>query len=254
MNRETLSASTATPGDVQPLVVPVIQYHMIDVPSPSSRVRGGFTPPRRFAKQMAYLKSRGFEFQTAAELIDCYRRDGKFPERAIAITFDDGCRDNFTNAFPVLKDLGIRATMFIVPSCVGETTAKPLADGEAPRPHVSRGEILEMSRHGVEFGSHTMNHRLLHEIPLAEAEYEIVAAKKYLEDLLQTPCKSFAYPAGYYTARVQRMIEDAGHTCAFSTVHGPTERLDLYALNRVEIFRRDRFLFQFGRKVLRFLR
>jgi hypothetical protein len=50
-------------------MVPVIQYHMIDKPSRSSRVRGGFTPPARFARQMRYLKAQGFVFYTAAERI-----------------------------------------------------------------------------------------------------------------------------------------------------------------------------------------
>ena len=75
-------------------MVPVIQYHMIDKPSRASRVRGGFTPPGRFAKQMRHLKEQGLVFYTAAELIDHYREQGEFPANGITVTFDDGCRDN----------------------------------------------------------------------------------------------------------------------------------------------------------------
>jgi hypothetical protein len=67
--------------------------------------------------------------------------------------------------------------------------------------------------------------------------------------LLQKRCKVFAYPAGFFTDEARRILEKTGHVAAFTTVYGPTDRLDLYALNRVEILRRDRFLFQFGRKV-----
>jgi peptidoglycan/xylan/chitin deacetylase (PgdA/CDA1 family) len=235
-----------------PITIPVIQYHMIDLPSPQSRVRGGFTPPRRFARQMAHLKARRFSFYTAAELLEYFHANGTFPPRGLAITFDDGCTDNYTNAFPVLRDLGIRATMFVVPSCIGETNSKTLPAGEPPRAHFTRDHMLEMSEFGIEFGSHSMNHRLLHQIPLHEARYEIENSKKYLEDLLHKPCKTFAYPAGYYTPEVQRVIADTGHICAFSTVYGPSDRLDLYAINRMEIFRRDRFLCQFARKIHRF--
>lgn len=233
-------------------VVPVIQYHMIDVPSPGARVRGGFTPPKRFAKQMKYLKSHGYSFFTASELIEYYLERGNFPPRGLTITFDDGCLDNYTNAFPVLRNLGVKATMFVVPSCIGETNSKALAEGEPPRPHVSREQILEMSRFGIEFGSHSMNHRLFHQIPTLEVQYEVESSKHFLEDLLQKPCKTFAYPAGYYTAEAERIIESAGHICAFSTTYGPKGHIDLYAINRMEIFRRDRFLFQFGRKLRQF--
>jgi peptidoglycan/xylan/chitin deacetylase (PgdA/CDA1 family) len=241
--------SHGAPSAQTPTLVPVIQYHMIDVPSPDSRVRGGFTPPKRFAKQMKYLKSHGYSFFTALELIEYYLERRQFPPRGLTITFDDGCLDNYTNAFPVLRELEIKATMFIVPSCVGETNSKALAEGEPPRPHVSREQILEMSRFGIEFGSHSMNHRLFHQIPKSDVQYEVESAKGFIEDLLQKPCKTFAYPAGYYTSEAERIIESAGHICAFSTTYGPKDRIDLYAVNRAEIFRRDRFLFQFVRKV-----
>jgi peptidoglycan/xylan/chitin deacetylase (PgdA/CDA1 family) len=250
---ESAAADVSLAGESgrTPVTVPVIQYHMIDRPSPDSRVRGGFTPPERFKKQMTHLQRHGFAFYTAAELIEYFLANREFPPSGIAITFDDGCTDNYSNAFPVLRELGIRATMFVVPSCIGETSDKTLPAGEPPRPHFSREEMLEMSQFGIEFGSHSMNHRLLHEIPLKDAQYEIESAKDYLEDCLQTPCKTFAYPAGYYTPEVERVIESAGHICAFSTTYGPNDRLDLYSMNRMEIFRRDRFICQFARKIRR---
>ena len=106
-----------------------------------------------------------------------------------------------------------------------------------------------MSHHGFEIGSHTMNHRLLHELAAEDIKFEVQEAKRQIENLVQQPCKSFAYPAGFFTADAQRIIEDAGHIAAFSTVYGPTDRFDLYALNRCEILRRDRFRFQFAAKI-----
>jgi hypothetical protein len=80
-------------------------------------------------------------------------------------------------------------------------------------------------------------------------KFEVADAKKQIEELLQTPCKTLAYPAGYFTATVEKIVAEAGYTCGFSTVYGPKEPIDLYALNRIEILRRDRFLWQFGGKV-----
>ena len=106
-----------------------------------------------------------------------------------------------------------------------------------------------MSQHGIEFGSHSMNHKLLDRIPAQDTEFEVKEAKRQLEDLLQKPCKTFAYPAGYFSDAARKAVEAAGHIAAFSTHYGPEDHLDIFALNRTEILRRDRFLFQFKRKI-----
>jgi len=231
------------------MLVPVIQYHKIDEPPSGALVRGGYTPPKRFARQMLYLKKSGFVFYSASELIEYFRERGSFPPQGITVTFDDGWRDNFIYAFPVLRQLGIKATIFLVSSCIGGVSSKAQAEGESGREHLSREEILEMSSYGVEFGSHSLNHRHLHELSLSEVRLEVEESKRQIEDMLQKPCKVFAYPAGYFSEDAQRVIENAGHIGAFSTVYGPANDFDLYALNRIEILRRDRFLFQFARKV-----
>lgn len=230
--------------------IPVLLYHKIDKPAPDARVRGGYMPRGRFEKQMVYLKKQGFVFYTASKLVEHYRENGSFPPNALALTFDDGWKDNYTNAFPVLRRLQLPATIFIIPSCVGMVSAKAQAEGESGRAHLSREEILEMADAGFEFGSHSMNHRLLHEISTAEVRFEIEESKRQIEALLQKPCKVFAYPAGFFTDEARRIVEETGHVAAFSTIYGPAEgRPDLYALNRIEILRRDRFLFQFAAKL-----
>ena len=229
--------------------VPVLLYHKIDKPAADARVRGGYTPRARFEKQMAYLKRRGFVFYTASGLIEHFRERGAFPANAVALTFDDGWKDNYTNAFPTLRRLGIPATIFLVPSCIGAVSDKAQAEGESGRAHLSREEILEMSAHGIEFGSHSMNHRLLHELAPEEVRFEVEESKRCIERILQKPCKVFAYPAGFYSDTARRVIRDAGHIAAFSTIYGPEGRPDIYALNRIEILRRDRFTFQFAAKV-----
>lgn len=229
--------------------VPVIQYHKIDHPSRNSLVRGGFTPPRRFEKQLTYLKRHGFVFYSASELIEFYRREGSFPANGITVTLDDGWKDNYTHAFPILRRLGVKATIFLVPSCIGQSSSKALAAGEGAREHLSRDEIWEMSEAEIEFGSHSVNHTLLHQIPREEIRFEVEESKRQIEDLLQKPCRVFAYPAGYFTEEAEQIIQNAGYIAAFSTAYGPEDHIDLFALNRIELFRRDRFLFQFARKV-----
>ena len=228
--------------------VPVLLYHKIDKPGDGVLVRGGFTPPARFARQLGYLKKQGFAFYTTSELIGHYREHGVFPRNGIALTLDDGWKDNYFNAFPILRQFSVKATVFLVPSCIGEVSLKAMAPGEKPRAHLSREEILEMSRCGIEFGSHTVNHRWLPDLPLTEAKYEIEESKRQLEELVQQPCNVFAYPAGFYNEAVKELVAGAGYQAAFTTDYGPSEPLDIFALNRIEILRRDRFLYQVGRK------
>ncbi len=229
--------------------IPVLAYHKIDQPTSDIKLRGAFTSPKNFAKQMLYLKKQNFVFYTASELIDFYRENGAFPAKAITVTFDDGWKDNYTNAFPILRGLQIKATIFLVPSCIGQTTAKVVADGESEREHLALTDIRAMSDFGIEFGSHTLNHKLLHQISLSEIEFEISESKKKIENLLQKPCRVFAYPAGFFTETAQAAVKDAGYIAAFSTVYGANDTVNLYALNRIEILRRNRFLFQFARKI-----
>lgn len=229
--------------------IPVLAYHKIDYPSKDALVRGGFTPPKRFAVQMRYLLKQGFKFYTASELIEFYNENGIFPVKGITITLDDGWKDNYTNAFPILRDLGIKATIFLVPSCIGQISAKVVASGEGAREHLSANEIIEMSKAGIEFGSHTVNHLHLDKIPAEDVKYEVDESKKKIENLLQKPCKVFAYPAGFFNDTAREAVMKAGYIAGFSTIYGNNDNIDLFTLNRTEILRRYRFLFQFARVI-----
>jgi peptidoglycan/xylan/chitin deacetylase (PgdA/CDA1 family) len=229
--------------------VPVLAYHKIDLPTPDVKIRGAFTAPQKFERQIAYLKRKGFEFYTASGLIKFYLDRGEFPPRGVALTFDDGWKDNYTNAFPILKKYGAKATIFLVPAVIGKTTDAVTADGEGAREHLAESDILEMSREGIEFASHSFSHKLFDRTPEAEIEFEVTESKRFIENLTQKECATFAYPAGFFTDFAKRAIEKAGYDAAFSTVYGDDVKLDVYELNRVEILRRDSFPFRFGGKI-----
>ena len=229
--------------------VPVLLYHKIDLPTADVKIRGAFTYPNKFERQILYLKKQGFEFFTASELVKFYKQNGEFPPKAISITFDDGWKDNYLNAFPIMKKFGVKATIFLVPTCIGQNTDKVTADGEGKREHLSEKDILEMSDGGIEFASHSFNHKLFHQISKEEIEFEVTESKKFIENLTNKECSVFAYPAGFFTEFAKDAIKKAGYEAAFSTVYGAENKTDIYALNRIEILRRDSFPFRFGRKI-----
>src|ERR1044072_1251226 len=189
---------------------PVLAYHKIDRPTPDVKIRGAYTSPKKFAKQMTWLKKNGFTFYTAGELIRHRLEHGEFPARGITITFDDGWKDNFTHAFPVMRELGVKATIFLVPDVIGRTSDRVTADGEGPREHLSAENIVEMSRYGFEFGSHSFNHVHLHQASPKEIEREVRESKSFIENLVQKPCDVFAYPAGFFTEEAKKAVSDAG--------------------------------------------
>ena len=229
--------------------LPVLAYHKIDLPTADVKIRGAYTAPARFDKQLSYLKRRGFDFYSASGLIAYFLENGHTPANAICLTFDDGWKDNYNNAFPILKKYGVPATVFLVPSCIGRITDQVTAEGEGEREHLSASDIREMSDSGVEFGSHSMNHKLFDHITNDEIDSEVVESKAYIENLTQRECSVFAYPAGFFNDHAKSAIKDAGYIAAFSTVYGTEDRVDLFELNRTEILRRDKFPFRFANKI-----
>ncbi len=109
-----------------------------------------------------------------------------------AVTFDDGWRDNLTVAWPIMAELGVRPTIFLVRDWV---SAGRTAEGEFLRP----AEVAEMSKAGVEFGAHTVSHPHLDRLTPAEAEAEMRGSREAVEGWTGRECRVFAYPFGDHT-------------------------------------------------------
>lgn len=228
---------------------PFLLYHKIDLPTADVKVRGAFTPPKAFARQLETLIRLGFTFATASEMAEYFLENGEFAKRTVAITFDDGWKDNLTNALPILQRFGAKATIFLVTSCLGKTTDLVTAEGEGPREHLSVEDVKKMSSEGVEFGSHTHTHRHLDKLELSNIRTELTVSKALIEDVTQKPCNTFAYPAGFFNDAAKEAVKEAGFKIALTTMYSPLSGLDRFALNRTEILRHDRFMFRFKRKV-----
>jgi peptidoglycan/xylan/chitin deacetylase (PgdA/CDA1 family) len=159
--------------------------------------------------------------------------------RYICVTFDDGYRDNLENAVPVLRELGIPATIFIPTAAVGGTahlywyeTQPPLLDW-ADLSQLSRDELISI-------GAHTRRHPALPSLPDDVAWSEIAGCKQDLEEHLGREAISFAYPAGMFNDRDLRMVREAGYRVAVTTepgLNGP--RQSPYALRRTVIDQED---------------
>ena len=95
-------------------------------------------------------------------------------------------------------------------------------------------QIKEMEKHGISFGSHTMNHQILTELSKNESLFEICESKKMLELRLGHKVKSFCYPNGNFNEGIIEQVKACGYECAVTTIRGSNRHLnDLFKLKRI---------------------
>lgn len=163
-----------------------------------------------------------------------YRLGPRMPH-TVMLTFDDGYADLYDNAFPLLEQFGLKATVFIVTGAVGGMSHWTTDSAYVPRQLLSRAQISEMRRYGVQFGSHSVTHQKLTDLGNTRLRSEVVDSKAMLEDLLGEEVTSFAYPSGRVDERVRGVVAEAGYKIAFTTRPGLNHWGDPLLLNRAEI-------------------
>jgi len=130
----------------------------------------------------------------------------KIKENLLCLTFDDIEKSIYTNALPILEDLGLKATFFIATNWLGKNINRPFRGRET----INAKDVREIAFLGHEIGAHTMNHQKLTEIPLAETRKEIFQSKSYLENLIGSSVVSFAYPYGAFNKTISNLVKEAG--------------------------------------------
>jgi peptidoglycan/xylan/chitin deacetylase (PgdA/CDA1 family) len=165
---------------------------------------------------------------------------GQSIDRYLAITFDDGYRDNFVNAKPVLEKLSLPATFFVVTEWMG-TDVVPWWDRAqgVQHPWMNWDEVRALHRSGFEVGAHTRSHIDLGKVSSAEARDEVLGARQELERQIGVRVDSFAYPYGgrkHVTEANRAVVKDAGYRCCCSAFGGINPAgTDPFRLKRVPV-------------------
>jgi peptidoglycan/xylan/chitin deacetylase (PgdA/CDA1 family) len=169
----------------------VITYHAVEEgPAPLC------IEPDRFRAQIDILAGLGVETLTVSRLAECLR-DGKLPERAVCITFDDGCASALRTAVPALAERGMTATIFCVAAHLGCRNDWPTQpDGFPSLELAGADEVLRAHRMGFEIGAHGVEHAPLDTADSELARSEVADGKARLEAIVGGPVTSLAYPYG----------------------------------------------------------
>jgi peptidoglycan/xylan/chitin deacetylase (PgdA/CDA1 family) len=179
----------------------VLTYHAID-DEPAVIC----TPPALFRRQMETLAGLGLEGVSLAEAFRRREQTGRFPERAMALTFDDGYLSVFEQAMPVLRRHGFGATVFVVSGAVGLNArqARKL-NRHMDRDMIAWEQLAELADDGIEIGSHTVSHPDLRTLGREALAQELDKSRDMLQQRLHVAVDSFAYPYG----RSNRAVREA---------------------------------------------
>jgi peptidoglycan/xylan/chitin deacetylase (PgdA/CDA1 family) len=199
-------------------VIPILLYHTVDTRF-DERYRRWAVSPETFARHMDIIARHGCQAMTVSALVRCLDGAAPLPERPVVITFDDGLRDFLTGALPILRDHGFPATLYVVSGRIGETSTWLAPLGEDRRPLLSWDEVREVAQAGIEIGAHTHTHPQLDILSAARARDEIFRSRDTIERELGHKVTSFAYPHGYSSVTVRRLVREAGFTSACQVRH-----------------------------------
>ncbi len=213
--------------------VPVLMYHYIrnGIPVTETLSYGLSISPEQLDQQLSYIAQNGYQTISLNDLADSLENKTPLPPKSVILTFDDGYRDFYTTAFPLLKKYNLRAVSFYI---VGYSNYPSYMNWDMIREIHSSGL--------VDVESHTLGHLMLTQLPPDQAKNEIFESKRLLEEKLNKKVNFFAYPYGDYNDEVVSLVVQAGYKLAFGTkVGSDLHASEKYFLKRVPINGFDSF-------------
>lgn len=220
--------------------MPVIMYHrVIEGREEEKGVHGTYITIDKFEQHMKYLKDKGYKTVTFEDLKNGnYRHRFDKGNKWIVLTFDDGYKDNYTNAFPILKKYGFKSVIYLLGTLkYNKWDVDNPNNPEKEFPLMDDNEILEMQEYGIEFGGHSMTHSKMSQIEKEIAHQEIIESRDILEKKLGKKMECFAYPYGDRDEGVRKFVREEGYEFAVATDSGDISfQEDLYNIRRIGIF------------------
>ena len=202
--------------------VPILMYHSV-----SDNLFGRTHPyyqintsPLVFARQMRWLRRNGYRTMDLTEMLAALET-GQDVSKRMVLTFDDGYQDFYTDAFPVLRQCGFGATVFLTTDRIKDAPLR--LEGVD---YLTWREVRDLHAEGIRFGSHTVTHPDLRSLGPDQIDYELAYSKDTIEQRLGTPIESFAYPFAFpeedqgFARFLMDVLENQGFDNGVSSIIG----------------------------------
>ena len=193
---------------------------------------------KKFELFCRFFKSHFSVVPLTTQLAGFY--DGKDIGGTLSITFDDGYRDNFEVAAPILRQLGLPATFFVTTGFIGTTYVPQWDQHLTPHPGwMNWDQVRALRDQGFEVGAHTDHHIDLGSSTPEIIRTELAQCRAKLRDELGVPATLFAYPFGdrrNISTSALQLVREAGFTCCLSCcggINGPAS--NPFDLNRISV-------------------
>lgn len=207
--------------------VPVIMYHSVsdDKVAAGSKLTNLRITRESFLEQMEYLKNNKFTTLTMDELRDFLINNKQIPEKSVVLTFDDGYEDNYTIVYPILKQYGFKATIFVETSNV-----------DVDKSMLTSAQLIDLDKNNVDIESGTAQDNNLGTLSSTSQLKSLQNSKQYLEKLLNKTVNYVSYPYGSYNNSTLDASNKAGYVLGLSRDGKWTYKTDgNYKLSRVFI-------------------
>ncbi len=187
----------------------VLVYHTIDEVEPGQPACPEMISAGRFEQQLSYLSRR----RRVAPLLETFASK----QNSVALTFDDGYRDNFTTALPLLEKYSMPATIFVVAGFVGRDN------------YLVESELRELSRHPlITIGSHGLWHRNFNQLAVDEARFELTESRRLLESIVGQKVTLMAWPYGECSPQLEQLSAASGYHASWSVWKGTNSQHSLW--------------------------
>lgn len=194
--------------------IPILMYHSVaeeDESAVPPYYRIAITPSQ-FLRQMMFLHEQNYRCVSLASAVGLLQAGESMATKTVVITFDDGYRNFCQHAFPALQRFGFTATVFLPTASISH---RPLIFNG--RECMTWGDVRELQRGGICFGSHTVNHPQLHGLNRERVREEILLSRQTIEDSTGADVNSFAYPYAFpqtdkpFKAMLRGILEESGY-------------------------------------------